>query len=484
MVLAFREHFRALLPRNSFLRGVIAMAGGTVGAQAVVIASSPILTRLYTPGEFGVMAVFVGLSAILSVLATWRYEIAIPQADDDQAAASLVALCFVLCLVAVAFSSVVIFVFHEAIVSLFHLGNVAGFLWLIPLFIFALGLFQLLSFWHFRKRQFAAVATSTVGRNLGMVVLQMLLYPLGALALLGGQLVGQLLSSVLLLCRSKVLFRQKISLSVLRYNAWRFRKYPLYSSWSGVTGSVGQQAPMLMFAAMFSPLEAGLYVLAYRMTSLPSTLVGKAVTNVFLPHAADAYRDGDLGELLAKVHDVLARIAMPGVVLLAIIAPPAFAFVFGDEWREAGYFVRWLTVMLYASFIYSPISTSFGIMNRQEMGLLLHVALMAVSVFSIWMGAYVFDSALTAVALYSVARAILYAVAIVWIHRTAGGRASSLLAPIVLSGWRSVPLAIPVALATFWPMPVWAIAVLCAAAAMLVFLYYKPLLWQLRAASA
>lgn len=484
MRVSIKQRFSAMLPNNSFVRGVIALCGGTIGAQVILVAASPILTRLYTPAMFGVAAVFVGFSSILGILATLRYEISIPQADSNQDAASIAALCFGLTVTMFVISGGVVFFFDDFIVYLFHLQQVANFLWLVPLFIFSLGLYQLLTFWNYRQHQFVQVASSTVGKNAGMVGAQLLLYPLGALALLGGQLFGQFIATVLLLFRSPELFRQKFNMETLRHNAWKFRKYPLFSSWSGVTGGAAQQAPVLMFAAFFSPVEAGLYSLSYRIIGLPGALIGTAVGNVFLPHAAEAYLDGQLGGVLAKVHSVLARLAMPGVAVLAVIAPEMFALVFGAEWREAGRYVQWLSIMLYANFVYSPISTSFGIMDRQDAGLLLHAGLLAVSVTSIWVGATVYHSTLVAVALYSVSCAVLYVWALGWLHRKAGNSVMILLSPVASSALRTLPVVVPVWLAIVFPMPLWSVIMLVTLAGLAVVLYYKPLLQELRRGSA
>lgn len=473
---SLRQRIRMAIPTNSFVRGVIALSSGAVGAQAIVIAVSPVLTRLYTPEMFGVVSIFVGISSVLGILATWRYEIAIPQAKDDQAAANLAVLCLALSVVMFVLSGVIIFLFHDAIAHIFHLEEIAEFLWLIPLFIFSIGVYQLLSFWNYRQRQFGSVASSTISKNIGMVGVQILLYPLGALALLVGQLFGQFLAAILLLRHSLALFRTTISAQVIRYNIWRFRKYPLFSSWSGVTGQAAQQAPMLMFAVLFSPVEAGLYSLAYRMIGLPGSLVGTAVANVFLPHAADAYREGQLGGLLTKMHAVLAQLAMPVAAMLAVVAPEMFVLVFGSQWREAGHYVQWLTIMLYANFIYSPISRSFGIMDRQDAGLWLHIGLLIVSVASIWVGASFYQNALVAVALYSGACTVLYVLALGWIHRKAGSPVLALLSPVVSSALRTIPVVIPVLLATVLPMPLWCVLLLGPLVVVFAVLYYKPLL--------
>lgn len=474
------QFFGKMMPRNQFLRGVIALSSGTVGAQLILIAASPVLTRLYTPEMFGVMAVFVGFTTVLSTMATWRYEIAIPQAGNDQAAASLAVLCFSLALIMFVISGVVVFLFHDAIVSLFGLEAVSSLLWLIPLFILSLGVYQILTYCNYRQKRFGIVATSTVSRNIGTVSTQLLFYPFGALALLGGQLLGQVVSVVFLWRSAFVLVRQKITIDTIRHNAWRFRKYPMFSSWSGFTGGMAQQAPILMFAALFSPVEAGLYSLAYRMVSLPGSLVGGAVANVFLPHAAEAYRDGAFDALLLKVHLILSRISMPASVFVAVMAPDLFALAFGNEWREAGHYAQWLTIMLYANFMYSPVSTSFGIINRQDVGLLLHIGLLVVSVTSIWIGSNVYQSTLVTVALYSIANALLYFWALVWIHRKAGSSISALFLPVLTSILGSIPIAIPLLLANFLSLPLWSIFVLYSVAVFFTALYYRPLLKQLR----
>ena len=65
---------------------------GTGLAQAIPIAISPILTRIYTPEEFGVFALYMAIASILTVLVTGRYEMAILLPKKDRDAMSLVAL--------------------------------------------------------------------------------------------------------------------------------------------------------------------------------------------------------------------------------------------------------------------------------------------------------------------------------------------------------------------------------------------------------
>jgi len=479
-----RQKLSDLLPANGFIRGVVALAGGTIGAQAVLIVVSPLLTRLYTPEMFGVMAVFVGFTTILGTLATWRYELAIPQTEGDNAAANITLLCLCLSVAIFLSMSAAILFLRGQIVSLFGLQEIAGLLWLVPAYIFIIGFSQALTYWSYRKRQFGVVAQSTISRNAGMVGLQLALFPLGATALVLGKVFGQVIFAGMLALRSLDLLKERFSLAGLRGNASHFRKYPIFSTWSGVTGSAAQQAPMLMFAALFSPTQAGLYSLAFRMVSLPGTLIGTAVANVFLPHASDAHRSGDLGALLVRVHNVLVPLAIPVVTVLLLLSPDIFSFVFGAEWREAGHYAQWLSVMLYANFVFSPVSTAFGIMNKQDVGLMLFVALLIVSVISIWVGAIFYQSTLASVAIYSVANTLLYVWALIWLHRKVGGTIIALLKPLVVSFVRALPMIMPLSVLSYFSVSVWWAVVLAIATVALAVVYYLPFLKQLREGGA
>ena len=89
---------RRLLPKNHFARSVGILAGGTAAGQAIIVAASPILTRLYTPEDFGVLAVYASLLSILGVVASLRYELAIPLPESDEEAANVTVLSLVVVL--------------------------------------------------------------------------------------------------------------------------------------------------------------------------------------------------------------------------------------------------------------------------------------------------------------------------------------------------------------------------------------------------
>lgn len=145
-----------------------------------------------------------------------------------------------------------------------------------------------------------------------------------------------------------------------------------------------------MFAALFGAAAAGLYALAHRILTLPLTLIGGAVGNVFLANGAELHRQGRLGDLVATVHDRLAQIAMPPALLIFAFGPELFAVVFGEGWREAGELARWIVPWLYVMLCDSGLRV-FVITGHQRLALIMHAMQWFLRVMAILIGAMLND---------------------------------------------------------------------------------------------
>src|SRR5699024_4669090 len=68
---------------SPLMRNILAVASGTAAGQAVVLAFSPLITRIYGPEAFGVQGVFLALVSILGPAIALRYPMAIVVAADE-----------------------------------------------------------------------------------------------------------------------------------------------------------------------------------------------------------------------------------------------------------------------------------------------------------------------------------------------------------------------------------------------------------------
>ena len=71
--------------KDQFVKATAVLVSGTALAHGITALSLPVLSRLYTPTDFSVLAVFSSILAIIAVAACLRFEIAIaiPQSEEE-----------------------------------------------------------------------------------------------------------------------------------------------------------------------------------------------------------------------------------------------------------------------------------------------------------------------------------------------------------------------------------------------------------------
>lgn len=417
MIARAKDLLRSILPTNAFARGVGILVGGTAGAQLLSMLAAPLLTRLYSPEDFGLLAVYVSLLVVISVISSLRYELAIALPDDDGEAANVAALSLLLVGVSTLLTGLLVLLLSQPIAKLFGVPSLSGYLWMLPLGVLLTGTYKVFNYWAVRTKHFSAIAGTGVRQALTTIAIQLGAFKLGSIALLFGQMAGQS-AGIVSLGRPALAsagFRQ-VSWKGIATAAERYRQFPIYSTWEGLLNTSSSQLPPVVLAAIFSPAAAGLYALAFRMLTLPSSVVGNAIGQVFFINAVEAYRAKQHGVLVANVQKNLINIGMPPVFLLVLMGPDLFSFIFGMEWRLAGVYAQWMAPWLFFAFVYSPLSTFFAVIERQKQVLVMQAILLIARVGAILLGVWIGDLELTII-LFSMASAGCYFFFVLWIVR-------------------------------------------------------------------
>lgn len=403
--------------------------------------SSPLLTRLYSPEDFGLLAVYASLLMTIGVVASLRYQLAIPLPEDDQEAVHVLVLSLVVVVGMSLLSLVAVLFFRHQIAVLVNTPAMANYLWLLPPGLFLLGTYQVFNYWAIRVRAFTAIARTKLAQSASMVAVQIAGYAIGPVSLLIGQITGQAAGSGslgIIAIRGRWEVFRKVRSKDIAASAKRYRRFPIFSTWAGAFNSAGTQLPPLLFAALFNPAAAGLYMLAHRVLSTPMTLVGRAVGQVFFSIGAEAHRNGTLGELVSNLHNRLAQIAMPPALFLFITGPDIFALVFGEDWRIAGEAARWLSPMLYVQLIVSPLSPIFSILEKQVHGLILQGNLFLSRIVAIFLAWYISGEFITAVICYGLLSCFAFFLYLFFITYSSGIKPIYFLGPSI----KMLPVAI------------------------------------------
>jgi len=356
---------------------VAVLAGGTAFAQALSILVLPVLTRIYSPHDFEILAMYVAIISIFSTVACLRFEIAIPMPEDDGLAINLVILSLLSAV------SLVLLFFTVILLLSNHINQwtdykLAGYLWLLPIGTLLSAFYSAFQFWAIRKRKFTVVAKTRITQAVSGASVQV------GMGLVGAAPVGLLFGQLLQGGAGAVLLGKKfvndasdqltsISRTSLKNTFKRFERFPKYSTWEALTNSAGIQLPVIMIASYTQGAEAGYIMLAMKLLSAPMSLVGGSIAQVYLSEASEQFQDGTLRKFTLNTMWSLLKIGFFPVLLVALVSPTLIPVVFGDDWVKAGVLISWMAPWFLMQFIVSPVSMALHIIGAQKAAMFLQV---------------------------------------------------------------------------------------------------------------
>ena len=359
---------------SEFSRNVLTLMTGTTIAQAIPIAISPILTRIYSPEDFGMFALYMSVASILSVVATGRYELAIMLPKKDEDAVNIVALSIVISFVVSFISLLIVFSFNAQITSFLGNPDISSWLYFIPLTVLLTGIYQSFNYWSNRKKQYKRLATSRVVQS-GTTASSNLLFGFagfGSGGLIGSTILGQGIATALL---SRLVLREDIGKITLirRLKIFalmkKYKKLPLFNLTNAVIDGVRLSGISILIAKFFSTSILGQFSLAWKMVQTPMSLIGSSLSQVFFQKVSSVDK-ADLYVLVKQFIKKAILVSLPMFLVIYFFAEDIFMVIFGEDWRIAGKAASVMTPWLFLNFITSPLSTLFIVLNKQDIMLL------------------------------------------------------------------------------------------------------------------
>ncbi|GAB4255693.1 MAG: lipopolysaccharide biosynthesis protein [Methylomicrobium sp.] len=372
--------------RSQFAKDTATLTIGTALAQAIGIFIMPVLSRLYTPEEFGKLAVFMAVSGIVAVTVTLRYETHILLPKEEKEASALVTISLlstlivgsVLCLVSWLLPSS-----YREIMGIAILGN-----WLPIAILFGMGSATLAigTAWLNRQRAYPKMAKLRFLQSLLSAIVGV---SLGIFGYANGLLIAQLLALLILV----VVFLGVLFGIVRQSNATEKKSVALHHSAApkyllptALLDTVTQQLPIFLITAWFSSEAAGQFSMAWKILALPITLVGGAIGQVFFQKFSEVWPNYQNAQnLLFKTWLVLIVIGLIPMLLIILWGADLFSIIFGNQWLEAGKYASFLAPLLFVIFVSGPTATNAIVVGAQSFCMKLDFLLTGYRVFCfIW----------------------------------------------------------------------------------------------------
>jgi len=367
IIARFKNEFK-----SEFSRNFLILFTGTGLSQVIPILVAPILTRLYTPEEFGLLALFISTGLFMGNIATMQYDSAIMLPKREKDAINIMALSILSVLAMTILTLFIVVVFNGNLTRLMGSVKMGFWLYLVPLYVFLTGLFRTLNIWASRMKQFKRLAmrnimqsSTTASTKLGIGFLT----PING-GLIIGSLAGQFTATIVLLnqtLRKDGLNFSVISIKRILFNAKKYKDFPLYVNFQGFLDMFKDTGVKYIISNFYGAAILGTYSFTLGLLQKPAQLIGGAISQVYYQKAADTFNaKGDLWGLTKKI--MLRLLLLSTIIFLPILlfGQVIFSFVFGAKWEMAGLYAQILTPWLISSFLVQFSTIIPQIVNKQK----------------------------------------------------------------------------------------------------------------------
>ena len=395
------------------MRNVALLSGGTAFAQGLAVFVLPILTRLYTPEDFDLLAIYVATVGILTVVSCLRFDIAIPLATDDADGMALLFISLAFAAVTSLLLTVLVLVFPDFATSLVGIPIKTSWLYMVPAGVFFASVYNALQYWSSRQRRFGLITQTRLTRATGGATSQMLAgfispSPFGLLfghMIYSGLGVWGLIKNTLRNDRHAI---KSLSFNSVLEVIIKFQRFPRWSVPEALFNTLGVQLPIILIAANAIGPEAGFLIISLRVMSLPMALIGSSVAQVFIAEAPLRHEEGSLRSFTVQTLWTLAKIGGPPLVLIGAFSPLLFPIVFGPDWERSGWLVMWMTPCCLLQFLASPVSMALHIANKSRLAMIMQLLGLIIRVAPMLFFASILSHRLGE--LYALCGALFYAV--------------------------------------------------------------------------
>ena len=413
---------------NSFIKNSFILTFGTVVAQIIPLVFYPILSRFFSPSDFGVFAAVNSITSIIVVIASGKYESVILITKTKRGASNLIWLILIISFLSLSLFEVLFYFTSVPISHFFEIPSLSSWIYICPPTAFLIIIYQSYNEWCVRNRYFGSLSVNKVINAGSATVLKTLFGWTNIFSggLIAGDFLGRTISAsacvVNALKRDKELFSSP-SFRQMRWLGKRYIDCPRFILPAQLLNALGGELPVLLMAAYFNTTQIGYYAMAITILALPALVISQAVRDVFRKHADEIYRHtGNCFSIYKKTIFVMTLISLVGFSLFYLIAPTLFSFVLGKEWVTAGEYARIMCPIVAISFVSETVSSMFIVGEKMKRLLWWQSLYFLLTLISLLIGIFIFKDITITLYCFMIGRSIAHIGSLLMTSRIANGK--------------------------------------------------------------
>lgn len=392
------------------------MLTGTILSQLIPIAFTPILTRLFTPDDFGIFAFYLSIVVIICAFNSGKYEQSIPLVSSDEQADNLfVGTLLIISSVTVILYIVTYFIWLQEITELNKIGNM---IWLLPLSAALLSIYQALTYWHNRKSNFKKISKNLTFQSGINVIVSLIFGFLGSKSgLIYGDFFAKLFSSFNLFGKF-----EKIDWNLIKSSYIKYIDSPKYLVPATLLNAVSKQLPIIVFGLLFLPKLIGFLLVAQRVFQSPIGIVSTSLSQVILNRMSNEFKENkNCKSTYNKAFLFLSLLPIPAAVIIYLFIDKLVILFFGAAWAELGLLIKILFPFYYIYFISGTLNIVLIAAGKKRVNLLMQVIYFISTILLILL-CYVYKlDAIQAVTVYSITSSISFLIALFFSYQVSRG---------------------------------------------------------------
>ena len=265
--------------KSEFNKNVFTLFTGQIIIQVISFFVGFIITRLYLPEQIGVYSLFIGITTILTIISTGRYDAAIVVEEDDGKVKSLLVLSLIISLFFNSALFIFLYFFSEHLMGYFNIDSLGKWILLIPFTVFVGSVIKTTQFYFNRYAKYTEMKNSDIIKSavnssfsVGLGLLKFL-----DVGLILANIIGSVFSTLFLLLKLPAKFWKGISSSCalikLKSVALKYKNYLTLYSLSGLLNAIVSNGTPLFIIYFFSEKLAGYYFMAEKIISIAIGLI-------------------------------------------------------------------------------------------------------------------------------------------------------------------------------------------------------------------
>lgn len=404
--------------RSVGVKNFTKLLSANIIAQIIGLVVYPILTRIYSPEDFGLLNLFLSISGILVILSTAEYYNAIVLPKEEKKAISIVQVCLLL-LILITILTTISIGFSKQIASLFNTPKLAEYYWMMPIIVFTLGLWNILNYWYIRNTQYNNISSYLVANSILSSIGKICFGQAGILS--GGMIYSIVIAPIISLSFNLFHIKNKLKLFfTLSYKeiikeAKTYKFFPTYSLPRSFINIFAGQLPVLLLTPIFGSHHVGLWGMALLLGFTPINVITRSIYQVLYQHISNRVNQQlPISYFFKRFTFYVLGIGIPCFAILYWILPDLTTFLLGDDWEMTSTYLRWMLPWLLCSILTSSTGFLADIFFKQKIGFAFELLTTILRCVGVGVGIWLNDFT-TSIIGYTIGTAIAVAAQYIWL---------------------------------------------------------------------